>query len=322
MSLLRSLCIAISMYSRIPAPWSSEWKKEDGRFAVAFFPVVGVIIGLCTFGWLCLWTQIANRHASALVSSPALGVNSVMPSLALGANSAMPSLALGANSAMPSLALGANSAMPSLALGANSVMPSLALVLTSCIIPLLITGGIHLDGFMDTSDARHSYGSREKKLEILNDPHIGAFAVIRTIILCAIFVSAVDVILHWASPGRITVFCLIYILSRALSGIAVLTFKGAKKQGMLQNLRETTAPSQRVNLAVLLLEAAAAAAVMLAIDPAAGAAVVAAALAVMLHYYKVAMREFGGTTGDLAGWFLCRCEAAMAAALALVCVFF
>ena len=300
MSLLRSLCIAISMYSRIPAPWSSEWKKEDGRFAVAFFPVVGVIIGLCTFGWLCLWTQIANRHASALVSSPALGVNS----------------------AMPSLALGANSAMPSLALGANSAMPSLALVLTSCIIPLLITGGIHLDGFMDTSDARHSYGSREKKLEILNDPHIGAFAVIRTIILCAIFVSAADVILHWASPGRITVFCLIYILSRALSGIAVLTFKGAKKQGMLQNLRETSAPSQRVNLAVLLLEAAAAAAVMLAIDPAAGAAVVAAALAVMLHYYKVAMREFGGTTGDLAGWFLCRCEAAMAAALALVCVFF
>ena len=300
MSLLRSLCIAISMYSRIPAPWSSEWKKEDGRFAVAFFPVVGVIIGLCTFGWLCLWTQIANRHASALVSSPALGVNSVMPSLALGANSAMPSLALGANSAMPSLAL----------------------VLTSCIIPLLITGGIHLDGFMDTSDARHSYGSREKKLEILNDPHIGAFAVIRTIILCAIFVSAVDVILHWASPGRITVFCLFYILSRALSGIAVLTFKGAKKQGMLQNLRETSAPSQRVNLAVLLLEAAAAAAVMLAIDPAAGAAVVAAALAVMLHYYKVAMREFGGTTGDLAGWFLCRCEAAMATALALVCVFF
>lgn len=31
-------------------------------------------------------------------------------------------------------------------------------------VPLLVTGGIHLDGFMDTTDARSSYGDREKKL--------------------------------------------------------------------------------------------------------------------------------------------------------------
>ena len=43
---------------------------------------------------------------------------------------------------------------------------------------LLITGGIHIDGYMDTMDAVHSYGDREKKLEILKDSHIGAFAVI------------------------------------------------------------------------------------------------------------------------------------------------
>ena len=43
---------------------------------------------------------------------------------------------------------------------------------------LLVTGGIHLDGFMDTTDARSSYGDREKKLAILKDSHVGAFAVI------------------------------------------------------------------------------------------------------------------------------------------------
>ena len=46
---------------------------------------------------------------------------------------------------------------------------------------LLVTGGIHMDGYMDTMDALHSYGSREKKLEILKDSHIGAFAVIMTV---------------------------------------------------------------------------------------------------------------------------------------------
>ena len=45
-------------------------------------------------------------------------------------------------------------------------------------IPFLVTGGIHMDGFMDTMDAIHSYGDRNKKLEILKDPHLGAFAVI------------------------------------------------------------------------------------------------------------------------------------------------
>ena len=45
-------------------------------------------------------------------------------------------------------------------------------------VPLLVTGGIHLDGFMDTTDARSSYGDMEKKLAILKDSHVGAFAVI------------------------------------------------------------------------------------------------------------------------------------------------
>lgn len=51
-------------------------------------------------------------------------------------------------------------------------------------IPVAVTGGIHLDGFADTIDAVSSYKDREKKLEILKDPHTGAFAVIG---LCAYF---------------------------------------------------------------------------------------------------------------------------------------
>lgn len=45
-------------------------------------------------------------------------------------------------------------------------------------IPILVTGGIHLDGFLDTSDAMSSWREREKRLEILKDSHTGAFAII------------------------------------------------------------------------------------------------------------------------------------------------
>ena len=46
-----------------------------------------------------------------------------------------------------------------------------------CLIPVAVTGGIHLDGYADTSDALSSYGDREKKLNILQDPHCGAFGL-------------------------------------------------------------------------------------------------------------------------------------------------
>ena len=44
--------------------------------------------------------------------------------------------------------------------------------------PVLVTGGIHLDGFLDTADALSSWQPWEKKLEILKDSHAGAFAII------------------------------------------------------------------------------------------------------------------------------------------------
>ena len=43
----------------------------------------------------------------------------------------------------------------------------------------------------------------------------------------------------------------------------------------------------------------------------------AAAAAVFLWYHHMAMHEFGGTTGDLAGYFLQTAELVMVAALAV-----
>ena len=55
-------------------------------------------------------------------------------------------------------------------------IPSTARAAVGAVLPLAISGGFHADGFMDTMDALHSYRDRERKLEILKDSHIGAFA--------------------------------------------------------------------------------------------------------------------------------------------------
>ena len=47
-----------------------------------------------------------------------------------------------------------------------------------------------MDGFMDTMDAVHSYGDRTKKLEILKDPHLGAFAVICAVVYLLLYTGS------------------------------------------------------------------------------------------------------------------------------------
>ena len=51
-----------------------------------------------------------------------------------------------------------------------------------CLLPAAVTGGIHLDGYCDTVDALASHGTPARRQEILKDPHIGAFGVIRGIV--------------------------------------------------------------------------------------------------------------------------------------------
>ena len=48
MWIFNSLIIAIAMYSKIPMP-QAEWNEKNMRYAMCFFPVVGVVIGAAEF---------------------------------------------------------------------------------------------------------------------------------------------------------------------------------------------------------------------------------------------------------------------------------
>jgi adenosylcobinamide-GDP ribazoletransferase len=48
---------------------------------------------------------------------------------------------------------------------------------------VLITGGLHLDGWMDVADAAGSQADLEKKWQIMRDPHVGSFGILSLLFL-------------------------------------------------------------------------------------------------------------------------------------------
>lgn len=62
-------------------------------------------------------------------------------------------------------------------------LPNLVTGILLCVWPYLATGFIHLDGFMDVTDAVKSWRSLERRREILKDSHVGSFSVIALVIL-------------------------------------------------------------------------------------------------------------------------------------------
>ena len=176
-----------------------------------------------------------------------------------------------------------------------------------------IQGGIHFDGFCDTADALASHQTRERKLEILKDSHIGAFALIG----CGMILFLWFGLWSELAPERnaLVVIALGFILSRALSGAAAVTFRSAKRGGTLAAFSD--AAEKRAALAVLLLTAGGAGAAMLAWSPGAGGCALLAAALSFGYYRWMSYREFGGITGDLAGYFLTVCECAVLAGTVL-----
>ena len=124
MSIIKSLVIAFSMYSKIPMP-HLELDEKDMKYVMGFFPLIGLITGAYVYGWI---------YAGEIL-----------------------------------------------------YVPDISRTLVLIILPVIITGGIHVDGYMDTCDALNSYGDREKKLAILKDSHISAFAVIKLLVYYVLY---------------------------------------------------------------------------------------------------------------------------------------
>lgn len=251
MSIINSFFIALSMYSRIPVP-RVDWKKENMRYAMCFFPMIGVVIGAVMYlaGWLLDKTSVGGLFRGVVFT----------------------------------------------------------------LIPIIITGGIHMDGFMDTMDALGSWGDREKKLEILKDSHAGAFAILG--MGCYLMWS----VAVWSElPAEVLRVCGVsFVLSRALSGFSVVTFPAARNSGLLKMFQDG-AQKKAVRITMCLYVAAAV--IMMAVMNArAMTGAVTGVMISFLYYIVVSRKQFGGVTGDLAGFFLETAELAMFTGILVTCI--
>lgn len=179
------------------------------------------------------------------------------------------------------------------------------------ILPVLITGGIHLDGFLDTKDALSSYQTKERRLEILKDPHAGAFAIIS----CAVYMLSYVGIYSALTEDSVKIIALSFVLSRSLSGLSVVSFPQARKKGLAATFSENA--QKQICRIVLGVYVVILCVVILYIGRYRGIACILVAGAVFVYYYRMSMKHFGGITGDLAGYFLQLCEILMAAAVVI-----
>ncbi len=238
--MLRSLISAFLMYSRIPMP-QVEWKEENRRYSLGFFPLVGAVCG----GLLILLRAVCDMlNAGQLIFAAA-----------------------------------------------------------AVFLPVLVTGGIHLDGFCDVTDALSSFAGKEKRLEILSDPHIGSFAVMR---LCLYLILQTALFTCISGVKETAAVACGYVISRALSGLSAVCFKAAKKEGTLHSFVQPSHQNITIAMETAFIAGAGAAAVVM--FPIRGMVCLAVCAAVLFYCRRTAYKNFGGYTGDVCGWSQQLCE--------------
>ena len=184
---------------------------------------------------------------------------------------------------------------------------SLNLVLTACgatLIPLAITGGIHMDGFCDTVDALSSHASQEKKQEILKDPHVGTSAILGSM---AYFLFTFSLWSQYSStPLTNLILGFSFALSRSLSGILVIVLRSARQEGLVATFSQLA--HKKITAIFLLIQTSLYLTLIVWLAPSLGILLFLAVGLSVLYSLRVIQKDFGGMSGDLAGYFLQLCE--------------
>ena len=169
---------------------------------------------------------------------------------------------------------------------------------------IILTGGLHLDGWADTGDAFFSYRDRAKRLEILDDPRLGAFGTMALVLLIVVKIALFHEILVRGGIGHLALFIVIPFLARAGLNVYFTTAPLAKDKGIAHFFKEKMAGNVIIGCSL-----AASVAVLVAVGllmnslllPIGLFAVLAVALIVFRSW---SLKHFGGVSGDLCGAFI------------------
>ena len=195
------------------------------------------------------------------------------------------------------------------ALGFGIVLKAAGIAL----VPLVVTGGFHLDGFADVIDALASNAEPDRKREILKDSHIGAFAAMGVAAyVLAYFAIATELPTGWRVAALLA--CL-HVMSRCGSAFASTLFFGNGTSGMLTSFRDSADVRMTVAAVVVVFVVFGICAIV--IGPLCGALMVLCEVVLLVWLNWFAQRNFGGMSGDVAGFFLQTCELVLLACIVI-----
>lgn len=180
-------------------------------------------------------------------------------------------------------------------------------------LPIFLTGGIHLDGFMDTEDALCSHKDSQAMLSIMDDPRTGAFAVIRLAVVLMLVFGSFCAIGSYKSAAAAAI-C--FIMVRAMACGVIASMDCAKQEGMLYSfVKCMNKPIVALFTVVWLMLSLAA---METLMPLWIFPVAVVMLLWCVVFERIVKRSFGGITGDTLGWFITVAEALVLIIVALV----
>ena len=182
---------------------------------------------------------------------------------------------------------------------ANVVVSSLLVATLAVLASAVMTRGFHYDGFSDTVDAAFGGHTKEDRLRIMKDPHIGVFAVVALVFLILLQIQTTALV---PFSKVISVLAVAGMLSRWAVLWPMLWRPYAKKTGLGLLFKKDTRHYMLTTIAT------GAVAFLLAgfVGLLAGVVVWLVGLAVSLF----AEKQFGGITGDVCGSIIMLAELA------------
>ncbi len=112
---------------------------------------------------------------------------------------------------------------------------------------ILLSGGIHLDGLIDASDAYFSYQDVNKRLDIMQDPRVGAFGVLSVIVFLSVRFVILYELTTLATAWTFPMILLVPFLGKMLLGIYLQLLPAARNHGMAHFFKQG---SSRLNLPI------------------------------------------------------------------------
>lgn len=226
---MHSFLIGLQFLTRIRLVRQTEWTAEDFGRSTRFFPLVGLVLGICyaLFALLLLY-----------------------------------------------------------AVGMRALTAALLLVL-----PLLLTGGLHADGFMDTADGVFSGRDRERKLEIMKDSRVGAFGVVSFVMLMFVQYALIS---DMHPLLLIPALFVMPVIGRFAMVLSVACFPYAREDGMGKTFADM-ADRKTIVIAALIT--------MILVLPWGRLAALALVLGTVfaLLFCRLITHVLGGVTGDVYG---------------------